>query len=169
MVKSVYDKVDVTLILYADGCANPAKAAEDAERSQHRETKRARFRALYRPEEGDPNPSDKEEITQPMKESCYTRQDVLFNVKTWCIKSKVRLIGAPFETDPHEVADEVVHGVTAESSTVDSNFFILGSRILIDNLSHLNDSGKGNIVRRDEKLQDTALGSGGGWDIIALA
>ena len=168
MVKAAYDKAGVTLILYADGCANPGKAAEDAERSQHRETKRAKFRTLQRPEEGDPNPSDKEEITQLMKESCHTRQDVLFNVKAWCIKYEVRLIGAPFETDPQEVADEVVHGITGASSTVDSDFFILGSRILIDNLSHSNDSGKCNIIRRDEKLQDAAFGSGG-WDIIALA
>ena len=82
-----------------------------------------------------------------MKESCHTRQDVLFNAKAWCIKCKVRLIGAPFETDPQEVADEVVQGVTGASSTVDSDFFILGSHILIDNLSHSNDSGKCNIIR----------------------
>ena len=82
-----------------------------------------------------------------MKESCHIRQDVLFNAKAWCIKCKVRLIGAPFETDPQEVADEVVHGVTGASSTVDSDFFILGSHILIDNLSHSNGSGKCNIIR----------------------
>ena len=147
MVKAVYDEAGVTLIIYADGCANPGKAAEDAERSQHRETKRARFRALQRPEEGDPNPSYKEEITRLLKESCHTRQDVLFNVNAWSIKCKVRLIGAPFETDPQEVADEVMHGVTGVSSTVDSDFLILGSHVLIDNLSHPNDSGKCNIIR----------------------
>lgn len=82
MLKAVYDKAGVTMILYADRFANLGKAAEDAQRSQHRKKKRAKFRSLQRPVEGDPNPSDKEEITQLMKETCYIRQDVLFNVKT---------------------------------------------------------------------------------------
>lgn len=43
MLKAVYDKAGVTMILYADGCANLGKAAEDAQRSQHREKKGQNF------------------------------------------------------------------------------------------------------------------------------
>ena len=53
-VKATYDNAGVTMILYADGCANPGKAAEDAERSSRREAKIAEFRALQCPAEGCP-------------------------------------------------------------------------------------------------------------------
>ena len=164
-VKATYDNAGVTMILYADGCANPGKAAEDAERSSRREAKIAEFRALQCPAEGLPNPSDKSKITQLMKESCYMRPDILLNVKTWCVKNNVRLIGAPFETDPQEVADETRHGITQASSTVDSDFFALGSNTIVDNLSHSGNSGKCNIIRRDSSFLTPKLL---GMDIPAL-
>lgn len=96
-----------------------------------------------------------------MKEACYTRQDILFNAKTWCQKHNVRLIGAPFETDSQEVADEIFHGITKASCTVDSDFWVLGSKAIVDNLSQSMDNngvtGKCNIIRRDSSLLTPAL------------
>ena len=96
-----------------------------------------------------------------MKESCYTRQDILFNAKTWCQKHNVRLIGAPFDTDSQEVADEIFHGITKASCTVDSDFWVLGSKAIVDNLSQSMDNngvtGKCNIIRRDGSLLTPAL------------
>ena len=168
MVKGVYDKAGVTLVLYADGCPHPGKAEEEANRSHKRQENLTKFRAKQCPVEGDPDPSDKEDITQMMKGSCFTREDILYNVLTWCKNNEVRLIGAPFETDPQEVADEIYHGITQASSTTDSDFFALGSKTLVDNLSHSNVSGKCNIILRDVVLQKEELGSGS-WDIVALA
>ena len=97
-----------------------------------------------------------------MKESCYTRQDILFNAKTWCQKHNVRLIGAPFETDSQEVADdEIFHGITKASCTFDSDLWVLGSKAIVDNLSQSMDNngvtGKCYIIRRDGSLLTPAL------------
>ena len=43
-VKALYNKAGVQLVLYADGCPHPGKAAEDASRAEKREKARKAFR-----------------------------------------------------------------------------------------------------------------------------
>lgn len=77
------------------------------------------------------------EIIKLMKKSCYARQDIIENVKRWAVIKNVMLIGSPFETDLRAVGDERLK-ITGASCTVDSDFFILGSDVLIDNLGFWN-------------------------------
>ena len=163
---SLFKKYNITMILFADGCPHPGKASVDAERMSKIDENRRKFRLLQRPIVGDPNPNEKDEITRLMKASCYTRNDILFNVKCWCEVNEIQLIGAPFETDAQEVAAEISHSVTDASCTTDSDFFVLGSKIMVDNLNQHGPTC--NIIKREDIFRSGKLGSGS-WDILALS
>jgi len=74
--------------------------------------------------------SNKGRISKLMKQSSYRREGIMFNIKSWCESENICLIGAPFETDFQEVGDEF-NGITNASYSIDSDFFVLGSNILL--------------------------------------
>ena len=84
-LKATCDKHNITIIFYADGCSHPGKAEEDKKRSKSIEEKTKRFRALQL----GGNQADKEEILKLMAETCYTREDIMYNVKTCCKSNNV--------------------------------------------------------------------------------
>jgi hypothetical protein len=152
----------VTPIFYLDGAYHPNKAAENDRRRKRIDSNRDKFLDLQR--NGDP--MDIPEILECMKASCYLREDVVFSLRDWCQRNRVTLIGAPFEADPQVVYEEITHKTNA-SLTTDSDLFILGSEVMVDNLVY-SKLGRCNIIRRAEALKSPMLG-GGNWDMAAFA
>lgn len=110
---SLFKTNSVTMVLFADGCPHPGKGETDKERRAKIDVNIEEFRALQK----NGSPEDNATITKLMKNSCYTRKDLIFNVKTWCSHNQVEIIGCPFETDPQQVAAELVEYTNASCTT----------------------------------------------------
>ena len=159
--KLVYVSAGVTFNIYLDGAYHPLKQLTTLSRKHAIEESTSQFRSIL-------TKGDKEripEIIKLMKASCFVvRVVILYNLLGWCRKNDIRVIGCPFETDHQAVADEIV-GKTDASVTVDSDFFVAGSRIMVDNLQS---NARRNILYRDKLLNKLDQGAGF-WDIPAFA
>ena len=91
-----------------------------------------------------------------MSKVVYVREDLVYQLKKWCDTHTIKIIGAPFECDPQLVGDELscVEGVTA-SLIVASDFFALGSKIMIDCLDLK--TGRCHIIKRNEIFEQGIL------------
>ena len=87
-----------------------------------------------------------------MSKACYVREDLVYNLEKWCDIYQVAIVGAPFECDSQLVGDELSQqGGISASMTIDSDFFVLGSKIMINYFDIK--SGRCNIIRRDETFK----------------
>ena len=68
-----------------------------------------------------------------MKKSVYVREDVLEVAVSTFREENVELFCAPFEADS-QLSEWEKSGFTHGTVSVDSDFFALGSKILVDNL-----------------------------------
>jgi hypothetical protein len=149
--KALFDTNGVKFIIYIDGLAHPVKGTEDAQRLSIREAAKIEFQSLAR--SGDPNMI--ESMEKAMSKACFVREDLIFNLKRWCDTNGINIIGSPFECDFQLVGDELLQqgGITV-SMTIDSDFFALGSRIILDCLDIR--TGCCNIIRRDKFFESEA-------------
>jgi hypothetical protein len=90
-----------------------------------------------------------------MSKACFVREDLIFDLKRWCDTNGISIIGSPFKCDFQLVGDELLQqgGITV-SMTIDSDFFALGSRIILDCLDIR--TGCCNIIRSYKYFESKA-------------
>jgi exonuclease-1 len=143
---NVLQKARFKPVLVFDGQRNPAKAGENERRLSARQAIEQQLTTAY--EQGTKSMSD---INKLRAKATYVREDVLFEVLQMARSEKIRVVGAPFESD-HQLHALQVQGIVDYVLSDDSDIPYLGCRSTIMRMS-LN--GKCCLVERDVLLNET--------------
>jgi 5'-3' exonuclease len=114
----------VTPIIVFDGSRNPIKQEDAARRTKSDETKTQIGKMLMDPK------TDQKELYKLMKSGATIDENIVAMATAVCNEQRVEYLCSHSEADSQCIALEKA-GVVGATLTVDSDFFVLGARVLI--------------------------------------
>eukprot|EP00600_Ochromonadales_sp_CCMP1393_P007344 CAMPEP_0174957564 /NCGR_PEP_ID=MMETSP0004_2-20121128/2140_1 /TAXON_ID=420556 /ORGANISM="Ochromonas sp., Strain CCMP1393" /LENGTH=259 /DNA_ID=CAMNT_0016205683 /DNA_START=364 /DNA_END=1143 /DNA_ORIENTATION=+ len=114
------------LIFCFDGASNPAKEGTNTARTAKRNRILDEIQAFYT----SGNHADWPQVKKLMQSAMYPRSDIILELVSWLKEKGYEVVGAPFEADWQLIQLEK-EGRTDASLTVDSDLFVVGSKLLI--------------------------------------
>ena len=151
-------RANMTLVVCADGMYHNYKASVNGYRKKKRMEAQNKLGDIFK----DNTPLTPErfaEVKKLMKAAAHVTEEILEQAVCIFRQNMVEVYCAPFEAD-HQLAHWEKTGFTQGTISVDSDIFMLGSKLFIDCLESHSDLGKCFILERDDIMSQDAFGEG---------
>ena len=147
-------RANITLVICTDGRYHQFKNSVNSNRSDGRKRAQQELdKLLHNSEDLEKNMTD---INRLMKKAVYVREDILAQAVEVFKQNKVEIYGASHEADFQLVHWEMT-GFTDGTISVDSDIFMLGSKMFIDSLNVNSKLGNCKILEREDVMKQNAF------------